>query len=182
VRRPQDLIKLRMAALDSDPVAPLMASVVSGILSIPLPSSEVLEAVAAGPHLGVSAVMGTAADAERFQWTKVVDGITRMPVLCGSGALVLRSSAYAKLAADERQAVDETSLRFEEILAPRQRKEDTAASLRLLGTLAAAEPSVDDRAAWQRAFRHAAEQTDGSLPKAMVTQVLALSREIDALH
>jgi len=171
-----------MAALDSDPVAPLIASVVSGILSIPLPSFDVVDAAYAGARVGISAVVGTAADAERFQWTKVVDGITRMPVLCGSGALVVRSSAYAKLAADERQAIDEASLRFEEILAPRLRKEDTGASLRLLRTLAAAEPSVDDRAAWQRAFRHAAEQTDGSLPKAMVTQVLALSREIDALH
>jgi TRAP-type C4-dicarboxylate transport system substrate-binding protein len=182
VRRPLDLAKVRMAALDSDPVAPLIASVVPGILSIPLPSSEVVDAVAAGPRLGVSAVVGTAVDAERYQWTKVIDGITRMPVLCASGALVLRSGAYEKLAADERQAVDEASLRFEEILAPHLRKEDTAASLRLLRALNATESSVDDRAAWQRAFRHAAEQTDGSLPKAMVTQVLALSREIDALH
>src|SRR5262249_3253026 len=153
-------------------------SVVPGILSIPLPSSDVVDAFGAGPRLGVGAVVGTALDAERFQWTKVVDGITRMPVLCASGAMVLRSGAHEKLAADERQAIDEVCLRFEELLAPRLRKGDPAASLRLLRTRAPAEPSVDDRAVWQRAFRHAAEQTDGSLPKALVTQVLALSQEI----
>ena len=182
VRRPTDLTKLRVAALENDPIAPLFASVVPGIVSMGLGLSDVADAFVAGPRFGVSAVVGTAADAERFQWTKAVDAVTQMPVLCASGALVLRTSAYERLAADERAAFDEAAAHLEEQSGPRLRKEDTVASLRLLRTLSIVEPTVADRREWQRAFRRAAAQADGSLPRALVEQVLALSRDIDALQ
>ncbi|HVW30767.1 MAG TPA: serine/threonine-protein kinase [Polyangiaceae bacterium] len=184
VRRPADLRNLRMATIDNDPLAPVIASVVSGIVPVALSCWDVADAVAAGARFDVSMIVGTAADADRFQWTKVVDGVTRMPVLCGSGALIVRSSAYERLGAEAREAMDEVSLQLEEALSSRVRKEDTAASLRLLHSLVATEPSEDDRAAWRRAFLRAVHHADGSLPipNALVTQVLALSGEIDALH
>jgi serine/threonine-protein kinase len=183
VRRPADLTRIRIAALDTDPVAPLVYSLVPGAIPVTLGESEVLDALLGGSRLGVTAVVGTAADAERLQWTKALDEVTTMPIACTSGALVLRSRAYNRLGPEERTALDDSAERLEQELAPRARQDDTAASLRLRRALAAVEPSPTDRRDWNRVFARAAQQSArGILPSALVEQATQLSREIDALE
>jgi hypothetical protein len=106
-----------------------------------------------------------------------------MPIACTSGALVLRSMVYAHLGPEERAALDDSSERLEQALAPRARQDDTAESLRLRRALSAVDPGLADRRDWQRLFARAAQQSGrGILPASLVEQVAALSREIDTLE
>jgi hypothetical protein len=182
VRRALDLARVRIAAVDADPTATLYAGLAPGIVTATLDGFELVDALRAGPRLGVSVVAGTAGDAERMQWTKWLDGVMKMPVLCTSGALVLRSNAYQRLRADERTVVQDLSLRLEDELGPRARREDLGASLRLLRTLPTLEPTPSERSEWQRLFRKAAERAEATLPAPLVEEVLARSHEIEALE
>ena len=182
VRRPSDLARSRLAALDGDPVAPLLASVAPGIVSVGLAAADVADALLDGTRSGATAVVATAMEAERYQWTRSLDAVTQPPVLCGSGALLLRTGAYDRLSAEDRLTIDETARRFEEQAALKQRKEDVAASLRLFRSVSVVEPGILDRKEWRRVLQRAASRPDGPVPPALVEEVVALSHDIDVLE
>lgn len=183
VRRPADLAWRRMAAVDSDPFAPMFYSSIPGIIPINLAELDVADALHAGPRVGASVVVGTAGDAERLDWIRSLDSVTTMPVACTSGALLLQKGTYERLDPEVRAVVDDLSSRAEDEGASRVRQDDTAASVRLFRGLAPVEPTASERREWRTFFGKAAEERTGShLARGLVEDVLGLTHEIDAVE
>jgi TRAP-type C4-dicarboxylate transport system substrate-binding protein len=183
VRRPSDLAWRRLAALDTDPFAPMFYSSIPGITPVSLAELDVADALHAGPRVGASVVVGTAGDAERLDWTRSLDSVTTMPVACTSGALLLQKGAYDRLDPEVRAVVDDLSSRAEDEGASRVRQDDTAASVRLFRGLAPVEPTASERREWRSFFEKAAEERTGSLlARGLVEDVLGLTHEIDAVE
>jgi len=182
VRRPQDLSRRRLAAIDADAFAPALYSLVPGAIVVPVGESDVADALMGDPRLGVSALVATAGDAERSQWTRSLDFMNMMPVACTSGALVLRKNVYDRLGPEADGMLDDLSARLESETAPRARREDIAASLRLGHSLVRVDPSAAERREWQRLLLDASRKyVQGRLTPALFDRVVALGREIDSL-
>jgi TRAP-type C4-dicarboxylate transport system substrate-binding protein len=182
VRRASDLAHRRVAMSDTDPFAPILYSLVPGSVPVALESSGIGDALRDGSRLGVSVVVATAGDAERFQWTHQLDHVTLMPLSCASGALVLRKAVHERLDAELRAVVDDLSARLENESGPLARHADTAASLRLGRSLAHVDLTPAERRDWRRLFVDAAHHsTPALLPGGLVDKAILLGHEIDAL-
>src|ERR1041385_2471226 len=183
VRRVSDLARRRVAALDTDPFSAVLPSLVPGAVAVSLGDADASASLGDASRLGVSVVVASAAEADRFGWSRSLDTMTMMPVACTSGAFILDAGAYGRLSDDERAAIDDVSARAEEAAAPRARQADTVSSLRLARSLVAVEPSAVERRDWQRLFLQAAARyAQRGVPRELVDQAIALGREIDTLE
>jgi TRAP-type C4-dicarboxylate transport system substrate-binding protein len=166
VRRVQDLARRRVAAFDTDPFSNVLYSLVPGAVPGPLAESDISASLRDASRLGVSAVVGSAGEAERSAWVGSLEHLTMIPVVCTSGAVVLRANVYEQLPEEARATIDDVSARAEEAAAPHARKEDTASILRLARTLAPVDPSATERREWQRLFATAASRyAQGGVPQ-----------------
>jgi TRAP-type C4-dicarboxylate transport system substrate-binding protein len=183
VRRVADLAHRRLAAIETDPLSQAVYSFVPGAVPISLAEPDVSASLRDASRLGVSVVIGTSGEAERFGWTRSLEHVTMMPVACTSGAFLLRGSAYDRMPEEIRNLVDDVSARAEEAAAPRAREDDTGSSLRLARSLSPVEPTDAERREWQKFFLKSAPlYAQRGVPQTLVDRAIALGREIDALE
>jgi len=149
VRTPNDL-KHKAAFYDpSDPVDPMLYSVLGDVTPKGMSVPEVLPALTSST---ITVLNVPPLVAEQLQWASRLDHIDTMPTHFEVGAMVASSSKVNALPADARSALLDTGRVAGEALTANIRREDDLALARRRQRMTVHEPSAAEAAQWNKLF------------------------------
>lgn len=173
IRVPEDLKGKRPWVWREDPILPPLFQLV-GVVPVPTSVPEALPELSTG-NVNVFSVSALAA--EQLQWAGRLDHVNLMVVAPNIGGMVLSKAKLDSLSKEHRAAVVDSGKVAGKALTDRIRSEDATALERLKKRMEVVQPTAEELAAWQRAFKEArARLGKGTFPAALVTEVEKLAQ------
>lgn len=173
VKNPADLRGRRPMVFRNEPMAPLLFSLVGGVVPVPLDVMEVLPALRAG---SVNIVGAPALAAEQLQWTPYLDHINEQVIVAAIGGTLMKKDRLEAIPADTRSIFLDMQLRAARAQTEKIRALDAEAKQRLMEKMTIVTPSDDDKVEWYRVFLKAVKRLrNGVFSKPLIDKVLEIT-------